>query len=347
MKSNEKYEAKQMNPDQTLKKKKKMENAANQSLNALNGIGTGKMAAREVERRKRRLEAEANGQPAPTNVASPKIHSIQTMKQYQYESKRFADWVVENHPDVDRLAYAHKMHYDREYIQQMIDRGLAPSTIAHATSALAKLFRCHAGDIHDNRPMRRYQDFTRSRGYNEAGYAKDVRKYGDIPQLCRCTGVREIELEHLYPECFLTDSETGMLFLHLDGKRQQTKGGKTRDVVILPEKQETVRNILAHYPAGKLLCPAAPSHLDIHGIRSLYATDYYNAIARDPKSIPKAERMKRKHPAVDATGKIRTTVPMVYTRRWDGKKFDRAALITVSESLGHHRDDVVVHSYLR
>ena len=57
--------------------------------------------------------------------------------------------------------------------------------------------------------------------------------------------------------------------------------------------------------------------------------------------------MKRKHPAVDATGKIRTTVPMVYTRRWDGKKFDRAALITVSESLGHHRDDVVVHSYLR
>ena len=58
-------------------------------------------------------------------------------------------------------------------------------------------------------------------------------------------------LEHLYPECFHEDAD-GKLSLHLDGKRQHTKGGKSRDVVILPRHQQRLREILETCEAGAL-----------------------------------------------------------------------------------------------
>ena len=281
-------------------------------------------------------------------LTSPNIHSYETYNQYKYECERYAAWLAVNYPDVQKLSYAFRKGYARKYIQTLIDRGLAASTIAHATSALAKLHGCRANDIHDKRPKRHYAEFTRSRGYNEKKYKADVEKYGPIVELCRMTGVRECELKHLYKECFVED-EKGKIHLHLDGKKQHTKGGRTRDVVILEENQEKIRALISSFEEGKLICPKAPSHLDIHGIRSMYATDYYNAIARDVKDIPATERIALKKPKKDRRrpNQVRTSAPGVYTRRSDGRSFDRSALLTVSESLGHSREDVVVHSYLR
>ena len=268
-----------------------------------------------------------------------------------YLGKQYAGWLAEQHPEVTKLSYALRKGYAREYIQIMIDMGYAPSTINRATCALAKLYRCHSNDIHDNRPRRCYIDFMRSRSYSKERYQKDILRYFDkydsIVEICRITGVRELELEHLYPECFKENAK-GQLYLHLDGKAQNTKGGKTRGVVIIPSNQARMREILATLVPGELICPVAPSHLDIHGIRSMYTADHYGAIARPIEDIPKGERIRRKHLKKDKKrGTTRYYDPGIYRRRSVGRKFDRRALLIVSRSLGHNREDVVVASYLR
>ena len=323
------------------------------SFNSISAFGYSKHSSRIEYNLNLRIEAIENGM-AIEDVdklpwhQSPYIHSFETFNQYVLISFQFTDWLCETHPDACKLKYAFDKGYAREFIQRMIDLQYAPSTINRATSALAKLYRCQAKDIHDDRPIRAFKDFTRSRNYSEQQYIKDVKKYGIIAELCRMTGVREVELENLFPECFILRAN-GEYYLHVDGSNQNSKGGKTRDVVILKKHQIRLREIIAALKPGVAICPVAPSHLDIHGIRSLYATDYYLSIARDITDIPKSERIKMKHPKIDNSrpNQKRTTSPGIYTRRHDGKKFDRSALLVVSVSLGHNREDVVVASYLR
>jgi hypothetical protein len=328
-----------------------LEKSAIWSLEEQNCIGESKKAARDEANdvaRKAALESGMSEADASklSRVEAPGIYGTGTYIEYCRESCRFAAWVEEVHPGVWKIKYARR--YVPEYIQMMIKNSYSASTIAMRVAALAKLYRCSSADFGVPIPPRHYADFTRSRGYCDSQYELDVEKHGDIAVLCRCIGVRECELEHLYPECFITDND-GNIYCHLDGKAQYTKGGKTRDVVILPSNQEVVSRILGHSIPGELICPKAPSHLDIHGIRSLYATDYYAAIARDVGEIPTNERIPLKHAKIDNSrpGQHRTSSPGIYTRRSDGKKFDRKALLIVSASLGHNREDVVVHSYLR
>jgi len=323
------------------------ERAVVMSLNEIKRLGTSKYLSREAYNAEMRALL---GDDLPWR-ASPYIHSIETYIQYLYLGKQYAGWLAEEHPEVTKLSYAFRMGYAREYIQRMIDLDYAPSTVNRATCALAKLHRCGSNDIHNDRPLRCYIDFTRSRSYSEEQYRKDIvkyfDKYGPIVEICRITGVRESELERLSPECFKTNTK-GQLYVHLDGKLQNTKGGKTRDIVIIPANQDRMREILATLEPGKLICPIAPSHLDVHGIRSLYATDYYDDIARPIEDIPRGERLRRKHPKKDKKrGTTRYYDPGVYRRRSDGRKFDRKALLLVSLSLGHNREDVVIASYLR
>ena len=311
-----------------------LERAMVMSLAVLNHIGESKLKARE---------ALNNGSVSRNNASG--IYGIGTYLQYCDECRRFARWVNIAHPEAVKVKYARR--YVAEYLQFLVDSGKSPSTIHKRASALAKLYRCSSCDFDVALPQRRYANFTRSRGYDDEQYGKDLAKYGEIVELCRATGVRECELEHLYPECFRTDA-AGQLYLHLDGREQETKGGLSRDVIILLANQERVLEIISHFTPCELICPEAPSHLDIHGIRAMYAMDYYAAIARPIAGIL-TERIKLKRPIIDKRrpGQVRTTAPAVYTRRSDGKQFDRRALLIVSESLGHHRVDVVVHSYLR
>ena len=249
---------------------------------------------------------------------------------------------------MQKLHYALRQGYAREYVQLMIERGLAPSTIARTTSALAKLYRCRAYEIHNARPERRYAEFTRCRGYSEDDYAKDLEKYGVITEVCRMIGVRRVELRHIYPECFREDAY-GKLYVHLDGRAQHCKGGRSRDVVILDCNQQRMREILKGFVPGKLMFPKVPSHLNVHAIRAFYAMDYYDAIARPIESIPGDERIKLKHPKTDKRrpNQVRDTAPAIYQRRSDGRQFDRKALLIVTESLGHDRENVIVQNYYR
>lgn len=332
---------------------KSLKRAVVDSLKAILRIGTSKKKARDEENRKAREKARAAGKSEKEIkqmpwLPSPYIHSYNTFYQYLDICLKYAEWLAENHPDVQKLHYALRQGYAREYVQLMIERGLAPSTIARTTSALAKLYRCRAYEIHNARPERRYAEFTRCRGYSEDDYAKDLEKYGVIVEVCRMIGVRRVELRHIYPECFREDAY-GKLYVHLDGRAQHCKGGRSRDVVILDCNQQRMREILKGFVPGKLMFPKVPSHLNVHAIRAFYAMDYYDAIARPIEEIPLGERVPLKHPKTDKRrpNQVRDTAPAIYQRRSDGRQFDRKSLLIVTESLGHDRESVIVQNYYR
>ena len=147
---------------------KSLRRAVTDSLKAILRIGMSKKKARDEVNRKAREKARAAGKSEDEIkkmpwLPSPFIHAYNTFYQYLDICLKYAEWLAENHPDVQKLNYAFRKGYAREYVQLMLDCGLAPSTIARTTSALAKLYRCRAYEIHDERPERRYAEFTRCR----------------------------------------------------------------------------------------------------------------------------------------------------------------------------------------
>ena len=284
--------------------------------------------------------------------SSDLLHSDNTINGYCGVITRYAQWMAEVHPDCRKLIVAHKRHYDREYIQAQIDKGLKAATIKTYTAALAFLHKCNMDDVHSNRPMVRTQDATRSRSYSEATYNNQLcyrRKHGedrvaDIMQICRMTGLREDEAEQVRPFNFHLDQDR--FICHLSGNNdsknigqgEQTvwsKGGRERTIEILPKYTGQLREILSRYETDERICSKIPDRIDVHGIRSMYACELYQAYARPVEEIPVKERTVE-------NGK---SCPSRY-RDAQGMVWDRRALLRVSASLGHSRSSVVVASYL-
>jgi hypothetical protein len=318
------------------------------SLGALTRFKQSKKEARTAFNIKVRAEARAAGKSEAEIrkmpfLPSPHIHSYGTYSLYRYAVViRFGQFVERRDPTAKTVKYTRR--YAREYIQSLIDGGMSPSTVALHTSALAKLYRCRAQDIHDNRLPRISADFSNSRSYSESSFESDVKKRGDIAVLGRIIGVRRSEYETLCPEHFLEDSD-GKLYLELEGRRNNTKGGRSRIVPVLDRNQEVLRGILATYPTGEPICPKLPLRLRQHAIRSLFAVDMYLSLARPIEDLI-GKTMKLQKPRKDTRkDKYHTTVSAIY-RRKDGMLLDRAALIAVSKALGHNRPGIVATSYL-
>lgn len=280
------------------------------------------------------------------------MHSDGTIDTYANVAKLYAKWMAEAHPDCRRLVIAHKRHYDREFIQHQKDKGLKGTTIKTYTSALAFLHTCTMNEVHANRPMVRTQDTTRSRSYSEEKYNNQLRyrrkrgetRVADIMQICRMTGLREDEAEQVRRSNFHWEQDR--IICHLSGNNDSrnlkpgertvwTKGGRERTIEILPVNNERLCEILSRYQSDEKICSKIPDRIDIHGIRSMYACDLYQAFARPIEQISPKER----------TIENGEDCPSRY-RDAQGKVWDRRALLRVSASLGHDRSSVVVASYM-
>lgn len=314
-----------------MKKKKKytpLEHAVISSFGNLNRVGTSKHQIKQEIYKK-------TGKHLP----SPYIHGASTFDQYIKIGRQYARWLNETHSDAYTLSYAKKKGYTREYIQMRIDAGQSASTIAKVTCALAKLYRCTSKDIHPNRPERKEEDIKNSRGYTYDDYERDKEKYGNIVEIARMTGLRKCELPYITRDCF-DFRNNDVIYCHINGKKHNAKGGRNRRIEILPKHRERLQEILQEYEPGKKMFPQVPDRLHPHAIRAMYAGDLYNAVARS--EIAKDERIFIKD---KKTGEMKS-VPAILRKR-DGRKFDRAAFLRVSHSLGHNRVDVVSIHYSR
>jgi len=186
-------------------------------------------------------------------------------------------------------------------------------------SALAKLFDC-SGKEFAATPPRYRGDIKRSRGeaVRDAHFSEE--KNADFVAFCRATGLRRHELANLRGDDLVYDGKNGAYRV----KVRKGKGGKERNALIIRDV-DLVVEMMKRAGTGKVF-PKLPE-ADVHSYRRDYAQYFYSIIARPVEKLTREEIYRCKK---DKRGII----------------YDRAAMLKVSQSLGHNRISVIAGHYL-
>lgn len=277
-----------------------------QRLEQLYAVGVSKHEAKMSWRE----YCRANG--LPWNPAySPRIHSLNTFKQYKKVSLRFANWARKEKGCRD-------LEEARQYVEEYLTRSkMSPWSVRKEMAALAKLYGCSSRDFQVEVPRRSRSEITRSRVARKHDREISLERYRDLVDFCRGTGLRRKELMALEKRDIFRDGERVFVFV------RQGKGGRSRVVRVLEPYQEHVWSMRERVGLleGKVF-EYVPNRLDVHALRREYAQRLYEELAS----------------CVEASGGV-------YRTR-DGRVYDRAVMRMVSENLGHSRLDVVAKHYL-
>ena len=253
-----------------------------------------------------------------TGLTKGRIYTDKTYHDYVKISKTFADWVRNRYPETKHLKQTKK--YVNEYLQDMIDRGLSPYTIATRKAALMKLFGADSGDF-VSVPKRARENITRSRlsAERDKHLSDEKRKYYE--KITDSIGCRRSELTRVRGSDLRYDKKSGKYFVYF---HSGTKGGRSRYAEILDASGEIVE--MFKLSGDRLICPNVSGAYDNHARRAVYAQRLYKKYARPVDQIPKEDR---------------------YVMRGDmkGVVLDRRAMKYVSQSLGHNRESVFAGHY--
>lgn len=243
-----------------------------------------------------------------------KIYSINTYATYEKHNNYFLQYCE----DKGCKTLAQCREHVTEWLNERKAQGLSAYTIQTEAAALGKLYQCPVSDFGVDIPVRHRGDITRSRGVADRDRGFSLENNKEIINFCRGTGLRRSELASL-EKSQLIDKGNGDYALAITGK-----GGRYREAPIVgPHKADIVERI--QNSTGKVW-DSIPSHMDVHGYRSDYATAIYTAHARE--DIPKNERY---HCRGDRKGEV----------------MDKTAMKMASEALGHSRLEVVAGHYIR
>lgn len=248
-----------------------------------------------------------------------KIYSEKTYHNYLEISKGYADWIREKHPECRHLKQTKA--YINDWIQDMIDRKLAPGTIAVRKTALMKLFQVDSGEYLS--PPPRYRSLNKRSRY-EVEYDKHISKEKEAywARINEALGLRRSELKRITGKDLQQDENTGKYYLEVT---RGTKSGKPREAEILDETGEIIK--LLQMAGDRPAFANIPKPFDCHHYRGNYAKKLYNKYARPLNEIPKKDRY--------------------YMRReYKGVILDKKAMQIVSNALGHDRLSVIAQSYL-
>lgn len=249
------------------------------------------------------------------------IFSFSSLETYLKQGCTFAKWAHTEH-GCNTLAKARP--FVEVYLQNGIDRGLSANTLCTQRAALCKLYKCHAEDLNITLPVRHRADITRSRGNAARDYGFSQKNNADIIAFAKATGLRVHELRKVTP-AQIQKIDDKLKLVRIEGK-----GGKIRDVEVLPGRYDDVAKFMRTQgdPNFKTcIFPKIPSHMDTHGYRREYTAAFYKQIARSLKSLDKKQK---------------------YFCRNDkrGVVYDKAAMLYVSRQLGHNRISVIAGHYL-
>ncbi len=183
---------------------------------------------------------------------------------------------------------------------------------------MAKLFGCSSTEFVSTLPRHR-AEIKRSRLPAKRDAHFSVKRNADLINFCRSTGLRRSEVEELRGDDYTF--ENGEMYIHV----RHGKGGKERYAVVIGDIEPILR-LMERAGDGKVF-PRVHSAADIHAYRAQYAAELYSQLARPVKTIPKSQR---------------------YYCRLDKKSvvYDRRAMKTVSQMLGHNRINVIAENYL-
>ncbi len=305
------------------------------------------------------------------NNDKDKIYSYNSYHTYWKRCKLFAAYVRNKHPECTTLKSARK--YVPEFLQARVEHGgtrgqpLSAYTITLERQALNKLF----GITPDDKdffvaPTRRRVDIKRSRTET-----KSFSEYNNLEfvHFCKATGCRrnivcklkgadlvsrdalQSEFEKMNKKSNLNRYESKHYMEIKDALdtfpdqdyflyHRKDKGGKNRYAPVTGKHKNEVIRRMKSTPSNEKVWLNVPTNAPIHSYRSSYANEIYRLYARPLESIP-----------IDKTNKgiKRKYQSGVYCCRKDmaGVRYDRAAMLKVSKSLGHNRISVCASHYLR
>ena len=256
-----------------------------------------------------------------------RIYSYETRRSYIKSSIYFVKWVKTQpiKPEIGhkpRTIDECRLYVD-DYLCYRESCELSPFTVRLDAAALAKLFNCSIGDFNVELSARSRSKIVRSRGVKARDRHFSEKNHTDFVDFCKATGLRSSEIQKLRGTD-LVQADDGSLRISVKGK-----GGKRRDALVFGSDEVVEKVIRKMNDAGTgKVWPHAPNAADIHSYRAFYATALYKHLARDPKLIPREQR---------------------YDCRKDlkGTHYDRVAMKTVSQALGHNRICIIANNYLR
>lgn len=266
---------------------------------------------------KQKLENRARGETNLVRVEG--VYSFSTFESYKKQANYFLQWLKEKEYRYKILEEIPRERV-REWLEYNKERGLSAWTLRLQGSAMAKVMDCRTTDFNFRYPIRDRREIKRSRGAAERDNVS-YENNRDLIDFLKATGLRKKEIQKISSnKVFERD---GQLFVKVDNG----KGGKEREVHVIKEHEERVREIAEKYKDEDRMFEKINSHIDVHGIRREYAAARYIEIQSERES--NSNRLRKE----------------VYCRR-DGVVFERDILMQVSRDLGHNRVDVVARHYL-
>ncbi|GLV54397.1 hypothetical protein KDH_12440 [Dictyobacter sp. S3.2.2.5] len=287
---------------------------ANERLDALmhEGLNTSRYAAKKARR-----EAGESLWAFSDGV----IRSHGTRNTYQQHVMAFIQWARSNY-EVRRLEVLDRRADElaTEYLNEHLDAGKSPDTLQTERSALRLFFRIRLLAECVCIPERKRENITRSRKTTIREQQFQPANWAPLIAFIQATGLRANELRQLQVEDILVyGPTTGGPEITI--KKGHAKGGRPRQVPVLPGHETDVLPLLDGRNPQDLVFPRIPSRLHPQKYRRAYAQAYYRHLSG--RELPPTHRRLRR------------------------SDYDEEAVLRVSRALGHNRKDVVLRNYLR
>ena len=167
-------------------------------------------------------------------------------------------------------------------------------------------------------PRRARETITRSRGPKIGDTHIQLANWQALIKCLQATGLRRQEARDLHCRD-IHQHQDSTITVHVTSG----KGGKTRDIPVLPGREQDVLAVVAGRAPEEKVFPPIPTRIDVHSYRREYAQALYLYYAPADHQLP------------PPTGRLRP------------QDYDRGAARRVSVALGHNRIDVIARHYLR
>lgn len=265
------------------------------------------------------------------------IYSHGTFTNYLKVGARFNEWLEAEKGITDTKSIkATARRYGVEYLESLKEREVSYYTIAQAKSCLGKLAE---REINYQLEPQRYQEITKGRLTSQrmSLFREDLNK--DLVLIAKATGGRRGDLERLELKDFVRGKSGEVIGV----KFEQSKGGRDRFSPILPTYQIAVTRLVdeKERQGKEKVFDRVNSKANIHSYRRFYAQEVYK-YTQDHKGYRES--------LLEAYRGLGYSLPKEYSeiyRTKDGRDFDREALFTTSQALGHSRLAVVPNNYFR
>lgn len=303
------------------------------------------------------LYREGKGMPKLEDPDHRWIHSRCTLNNYLRAARRFAKWLREQGYK-SGLPMAEAIQHIQEYLDFLVARGLAPSTIHTEAAAVCKALGVH---MKDYRYPKRITPPTKGRDPERIAEMEANPKFAEIIPFVGAVGIRRAEYLDLRGRDLVY--RNSRCFVHV----AQGKGGKEQYQLIDDGDIPTVEaRFIGLGPDDPVFAPRELRGLNLHHYRRVHGREMYASYVARMEENPNYRQeliAEIKHAFTRGGRNWRTNYDM---QRLDTPyrvqggvradmlakglpiKYDRVALMAVSVfHLSHWRCDVTVQHYMR